>query len=404
MCAESERQRRPDIRKHYVETKAVLRKKDLADFFTISKFGFSPYRACEHGCLYCDGRAEKYYIQGEFDKDIVIRKNLPLMLDAELSKIREKGFLCIGSGVSDPYQPVECEELIMRQCAEILLKHSIPVVVMTKSPLILRDLDIWAELNRKSRFLLMVSLTFVDDMQRKIFEPAAGSVQSRLDTLKQFNDAGCSTGVLAMPLLPFITESRENMNQLASIVKSTGADFMIPGGLTLRPGVQKDTFITVINSNFNHLAADYNQIYSENRPSGAPSLFWRKKTSVLYKEMLDISGLPSQIPHQVYRDIVPVYEEVFLLLEEMKNAFGCKGVDTKPLQIASDRYRMWLTENKRPVNRSRKRSYSELEGLLRLVCSNDTISEIISNKKLGNFIKEVVLGRRVFDFRKLMLR
>lgn len=393
----------PDINRHYTDIKKVLRRQDLSDLFTISKYGFSPYRACEHGCLYCDGRSERYYIEGQFEKDIIIRKNLPEILDKEIGKIRERGFLCIGSGVSDPYQPVESEELIVRRCAEILLKYSIPVVVMTKSSLVLRDIDIWAELNRKSRFLLMVSLTFTDDKMRSVFEPNAGSVESRLQTIRRFKSAGCFTGVLAMPFLPLISECRENMLILASKVKETGADFLMPGGLTLRPGIQKDTFLACITRRFPELLDSYKQIYCENKASGSPSLFWHRKNGNLYKEMLEISGLPSEIPHYVYRDMVPLYEEVYLLLSQMRISFKHRRSDISRLDTAAKHYQDWVLEQKRPINRSRKRSYYELEEKLRQVCRDGTISVILGNNRLGSFISDIVLKRTIFDNLRLKL-
>ncbi len=151
------------IRKHHKTIKKALRKRDLVDPYFVSKYSFSPYQACRHGCLYCDGRAEKYYVEGDFERDVVIKENLPILLEKELDRLREPGTICIGSGISDPYQPVEEEELIVRECARILAKRDLPVSVMTKSSLIRRDLDLWCEVNRKSRFTLMVSLTTTDD-------------------------------------------------------------------------------------------------------------------------------------------------------------------------------------------------------------------------------------------------
>ena len=139
--------------------------------------------ACQHGCLYCDGRAEKYYVEGEFDRDIIIRSNLPEVLERELPKLREKGFVSIGSGVSDAYQPVEEQEKLMQKCAEILVQHPFPVTVLTKSALILRDIDLWTKVHERSGFMLVVSLAFADDELRSTFEPGAGTIEQRLTML-----------------------------------------------------------------------------------------------------------------------------------------------------------------------------------------------------------------------------
>ena len=104
------------IEKIYRTVKKAIRREQLADPFTISMYRFSPYHACEHGCSYCDGRAEKYYVDGVFDRDIIIRENEPELLELELPKLRERAPIGIGSGVTDVYQPVEVNERLMRRC------------------------------------------------------------------------------------------------------------------------------------------------------------------------------------------------------------------------------------------------------------------------------------------------
>ncbi len=89
------------INKRYREVKKAIRKDSLAGVFTGSMYKCSPYHACEHGCIYCDGRAEKYYVEGEFDSDIVIRKNLAELLRNELPRLRERRN-CLTA--ADPYQ------------------------------------------------------------------------------------------------------------------------------------------------------------------------------------------------------------------------------------------------------------------------------------------------------------
>jgi DNA repair photolyase len=385
------------IRKNYKDVKKVLHKHDLTSFFNLSKYGFSPYRACEHGCLYCDGRAEKYYVEGEFDKDIIIRRNLPEILDLELSKIREKGFVCIGSGVSDPYQPVEEDELIMRKCAEILHKHSVPVVVMTKSALVLRDLDIWGEINRKSGFLLMMSCTWNNDEMRKKIEPHASSVEERISALTDFKDSGCFTGVLAMPFLPLISETEENMFQIAKMCKDSKVDFMMPGGLTLRPGVQKDIFFKHLTSHYPEYVSTYEKIYGENRQSGAPSAFWYDKMSFLYTKMSELSGVSSVIPHYIYRNKVAIFDEIFLILTTMKIIYDFKGITTSRLSKAISKYSEWIITEKKAINRSKKRRYEELDQLLMYMCQKNSMDTIIQNEKVSELIKKVVVERAVFN-------
>ena len=393
-----------EVRYRSINIKSLIRKQDLADFFTISKYGFSPYRACEHGCIYCDGRAEKYYIEGEFDKDIVIRKNVPELLSQEIVKIRERGFLSIGSGVSDVYQPVEKREMIMRRCAEILVKTEMPVVIMTKSSLIMRDLDLWAQLNKKSRFLLMMSLATTDDKLREKFEPGASPVRERLETLQRFKDAGCSTGVLVMPLLPCITETEMNLDALIDAVSQVGVDLFMPGGLTLRPGIQKETFLNTLRLYSPELIDKYEQIYAKNLPSGAQSSFWRARIQLLYQRAIKRSGVSPVIPHTIFKGHVSLYEEVYLVLSLMKIAYEYRGVDTRRLTKAIELYRGWVIEKRKPISRSRKLSFDLVDAALKNICTSDEIRTIVQNEKTAEFIKSIVLHRKVFDFKELAFR
>src|SRR3990172_1299304 len=92
---------------HDRRVKCALRKAKLGEPFLASRFSFSPYMACGHGCAYCDGRAERYWVDGVFDRDIVVRTNIVEVLEAEVTRLRERAVVSVGSGISDAYQPVE---------------------------------------------------------------------------------------------------------------------------------------------------------------------------------------------------------------------------------------------------------------------------------------------------------
>jgi DNA repair photolyase len=133
----------------HISVKKLVRKNKLGSPFS-GLYGFSPYMACSHACRYCDGRAERYHVEGDFDHDIVIRENAAERLRAELPRLREWGPICVSSGVSDPYQPIEKEKQLTRQCAEILAESNFPVIIHTKSALALNDLDLWHKLHQKA--------------------------------------------------------------------------------------------------------------------------------------------------------------------------------------------------------------------------------------------------------------
>ena len=138
------------IRKHYKDLKSISKNRHLPDAYFPSRYSFSPYRGCEHACSYCDGRAEKYYVDGAFDEDIVIRRNIPELLKKQIPKFREMSPIAIGSGVSDVYQPIENEERLMPDILNVLIESNFSASVLTKSALLLRDIELWKELNEKN--------------------------------------------------------------------------------------------------------------------------------------------------------------------------------------------------------------------------------------------------------------
>ncbi|MCP4672544.1 MAG: radical SAM protein [Desulfobacula sp.] len=374
----------------------------MADAFICARYGFSPYHACEHGCIYCDGRAEKYYVKGEFDKDIVIRQNLPELLQQELPKLRERGFISIGSGVSDAYQPVEAKEFLMKKTLKILTKFHFPVSLMTKSSLPLRDIELSGLINEQSKFMLIVSLTTLDDSIRKIFEPTASSIQSRLNMIREFKKIGCTIGILAMPLLPYITETNNNCQQLYSTLKDLGVDFIMPGGLTLRPGKQKDIFMALLKKRYPNLIPKYEQIYYENKQSGSPSYLHMKKMANLYHALPEQYAISTQVPHYVFKNETMLYDEINILMSHMCILYKRKGHSVNRLQASQKRFQEWVINERKPYNRSRKKSHFDIEDKIKELLKNGKMAEsIFKNKKLGDFFNKIILESAVFDYTKL---
>lgn len=394
----------PEVVRHYCDVKKVLARCDLAQTFIPSKARFSPYRACEHACKYCDGRAERYYVQGDFEHDVVVRRNLPDLLGGELDKLREPTIISIGSGVSDPYQPSESDERLMARCARILADRRVPATVLTKSALPMRDIDTWSALNATSQFFLVVSLTTLDDGIRQRFEPHASPVGERLAMLRAFKGRGCRVGVLAMPLLPHITDTEANLRPLWKELGAIGVDFVMPGGLTLRPGVQKDTFMTTLQESAPDLVAAYRHIYREERPSGAPAMDYHRAIMHRLADAARESGIPTEVPHITYRNFLPVYDEIHVLMSHMASLYRARGIIPRRLESARDRYVHWYMGHRKVFNRHRNQEWTSLEELIRCACKEGKMVDILGNEKLASFISDVVLERRVFDYVEMRLR
>jgi hypothetical protein len=267
----------------------------------------------------------------------------------------------------------------------------------------MRDIEFWSSLNRKKQFFLIVSLTMLDDSIRRTFEPHAAPVNERLDMLRAFKARGCRVGVLAMPLLPYITDTKENIHALWKKFAEIGVDFAMPGGLTLRPGVQKEAFMNTLKQYSERLVATYRQIYREERLSGSPDKAYSQEIARRLSPLTQEFGIPVEMPHAAYRNLLPVYDEVYILLSHMVTLYRNRGIDVRPLEASAKRFAGWFLEYKKQFNRHRSQKYTFLEELIREQCRNNMMAMILDNRKLADFVSRVVLDRNVFDYVRLEL-
>lgn len=385
------------------ELKSVKRAIMFADTYFVSKFGFSPYRGCQHACAYCDGRAERYYVEGVFDEDIEARVNAAEILDITLSKSREFGIVGVSSGVSDAYQPIEAKYRIMPGVIDVLIKHRYPAYVMTKSALALRDIEKWKELNEVAGATLFVSLTMLDDDISRRFEPGASLPSKRLEMIRAFKQAGIGVVVLAMPFMPRITDGPQQVEALFKELKALDVDAVMPGGMTLRPGCQKDHFFDLIQSYDSSLVGFYKNLYRENNMSGSPIQSYIVEQAKAIDAIQRRHGLLDIVPHHLYKDRLQIYDEVWVLLTHMLKIYSRRGVDVGPLKASRKRYSLWLEDQKKRFNRNRSMSGNELDSQFQFMIQTGEFRDLIQNDKLAVFLEEVILQRKCLNYKTLKL-
>ncbi|RJR14743.1 MAG: radical SAM protein [Nitrospiraceae bacterium] len=168
------------------------------------KYCINPYVGCAHACRYCYATFMKRFTghMEPWGSFVDVKVNAPEILQRQLRRA-EKGTVMVSS-VTDAYQPVEARYELTRKCLEILSFYNFPVSILTKSPLVLRDMDIISKFEDAE---VGLTITTDDDRMRNIFEPYAPPVQARIDALKKLHQAGISTYVFIGPLLPMDTES-----------------------------------------------------------------------------------------------------------------------------------------------------------------------------------------------------
>src|SRR5262245_61084707 len=194
---------------HEIEARSILSRNTSPDIaFTYS---INPYQGCYHGCIYCYARPTHQYLQlgagTDFERKIFVKTNAPQLLREAFAKPSWKGEYIVFSGNTDCYQPLEASYKLTRQCLELCLEHKNPVSLITKGGVILRDVDLLAELARTVGASVYVSITSLDDDVRKKIEPFAAPIDKRFEVLRRLSAAGVPTGVSVSPLIPGLNDS-----------------------------------------------------------------------------------------------------------------------------------------------------------------------------------------------------
>ena len=235
---------------HYKQYKSILSPQN----------GMNIYRGCLHGCIYCDSRSNCYQMQHDFE-DIEVKTEAPKMLEAQLRAKRKTGMIGTGA-MTDPYIPLEAELQYTRRCLEIIDKHGFGLAVQTKSNLILRDLDLLININKKAKCVVQMTLTTYDEALCKILEPNVCTTKERFETLKIMRDNGIPTIVWLCPLLPFINDTEENLRGVLHYCFEANVwgilNFGI--GVTLREG-DREYFYAALDKHFPGLKQKYQQKY-----------------------------------------------------------------------------------------------------------------------------------------------
>ena len=276
----------------YRATSMINRLRHVDDWFWAS-YTVNPYRGCAHGCVYCDARANQYGLSEDFEGTVFVKENAVEVLEKQLPRLK-RGVVSTG-GVCDAYQPIEQERRLTRKVVKALADHQFPVEVLTKSDLVLRDLDLYAEASRESWACVFFTITTFDEQIAGRFEPGASPPDRRLEAMRQVAGAGVMTGVAMMPLLPGVTDGEDNIKDIASRVRDAGGQFVLGGGLTLKEGVQRNRYMDFLESHYPEALPLYSQLYGsgfEPRGGYGPKLLRRVREICAQSGMSDRMSRP----------------------------------------------------------------------------------------------------------------
>ncbi|MEO7190578.1 MAG: radical SAM protein [Vicinamibacterales bacterium] len=234
-------------------------------------WALNPYRGCTHACEYCYARKYQRHLElgvgGEFSSLILVKTNLPDVLTRELRKPRwAREQVAVGTA-TDPYQPIEGHYQITRRCLEALVAHETPFSIVTKGPMIVRDRDVLVEASRRAGCEVLMSVASVDDEAWSRLEPGTAHPRQRLKALRTLADAGVTTGVLMMPLMPGITTSQASIEATLKTIASYGIRVAGAAVGRLDPGV-REYFFSFIARAYPELAAGYRRLYAGTHARG----------------------------------------------------------------------------------------------------------------------------------------
>ena len=304
-----------------IQAKSILRKHKKIDSWFVSRYGMNFYRGCLHNCVYCDGRAEKYNVEGEFGEDVAVKINAIEILKRELDPARKrkpmkKSFFMLGGGVGDSYQYVEKKYQLTRKALELFCAFKHPVQILTKSTLVKRDVDILKKINEQSKVIVNFSFSSVDERISKIFEPGVPLPGERLETITYLKNEGLTCGMFLMPVIPFITDKPDLMEKSIVSAKEAGADFIIFSGMTLKQGRQQNYFYEVIKKYYPELLSEYQHIYLPGEWGNAIPEYYQAIHEAFYS-LAKRYKIPIRIPADFYRDYLNENDLVVVILDQM---------------------------------------------------------------------------------------
>jgi DNA repair photolyase len=226
----------------------------------------NPYRGCEFGCKYCYARYTHEFMEMRdgvaFEQKIYVKQHTAELLRQELRQVKEGESIAIGAA-TDPYQPTEKRYEVTRGILQEFTRHEgLHVGIITKSNLIVRDVELLQEISRRNRFCVHMTITTLNVELARILEPRAPRPDLRLEAITTLHEAGIRVGLSGSPVLPGITDSPKDLEALVRAAAKAGVDHVFAGPLFLKP-CSAAVFIPFLEKQFPQLTENYKRRYHE---------------------------------------------------------------------------------------------------------------------------------------------
>jgi len=254
----------------------------------------NPYRGCSHACVYCFARSSHRYLEldagADFDQQVIVKVNVAEVLRAELAKRSwRRDLVALGTN-TDPYQRAEGRYRLMPGIIDALAGSGTPLSILTKGTLLRRDLPLLEKAARHVPVDLSMSIAVFDDELQKSVEPGTPSTAARLATVRAAADAGFRVTVFVMPIMPWLTDSDDQLDDALARIADAGAARVVFGALHLRPGA-KEWFLEWIEREHPELTTGYRRFYGD--ASYAPAAY-RRDLAQRMRPLLSRHGLDAR--------------------------------------------------------------------------------------------------------------
>ena len=279
-----------------IQAKVLLSHVKQPDTWFGLKYNLNLYRGCQHQCIYCDSRSECYQIENF--KDILVKANALELLENELKRKRVIGTIGTGS-MNDPYMPIEKERRLMRGALERINRYRFPVHILTKNDLVLRDLDLLRQISQVYA-AVSFTITTADDNLSAILEPGAPPSSARFEAIRRLAQEGIYTGILLMPVLPFLEDNPQNIKAIIQKARASGAAYILPSfGMTLRDR-QRAYYYARLDEHFPGVKEKYQRCFGNSYSASARN---RKELENLFAELCRENNIATHItPYHADKD------------------------------------------------------------------------------------------------------
>lgn len=272
------------------------------------RWDLNPYRGCGHRCQYCFALYSHQYLESDaFYDEIYVKTNIVEQLERQLSRPGWTREVVNIGGVTDSYQPVEARYKLMPEILRLFIKYRTPCIISTKSDLMLRDYDLIDELSRLTFVNIASTITTVDEAVRQRLEPGGAPSARRFALLREFSKTKAVTGVHVMPIVPYLTDGRGNLDELFACAAAARVGYALPGTLYLR-GRTRQVFFDFIRRDYPQLYPQLHELFTRNGARAA----YKNKLFPMVRELLRAHGLTTNY-QKLMREGLPQQPEQLTL-------------------------------------------------------------------------------------------